>query len=69
MSELVIKIDDLLDYFPKNIYDYYHGFGPCTWVLDFEPFMDNLATKLGITKDELGKLYDEARARSINVPR
>lgn len=69
MSDLTIKVDDLLDYFPKNIYDYYHGCGPLTWVLDFEPFMDNLADKLGITKAELGDLYDEARARSINVSR
>lgn len=63
LSNMVVELDDILDYVTGNCYDYYHGFGPTTWIIDVVPFFNHLANKLEVTPEELGKLYDEARKR------
>lgn len=61
---MTVDLDKLLEHITATCFDYGHGFLPSSEVVvSATKLLDHLTEQTGITKEEMGNLFDQARHR------
>lgn len=66
-TDINVPLSAVLDIVTSLVYDKMHGFGPTEWVVDAESLLSSLAESAGVSDDEIGRMFDEARVRVHGV--